>query len=135
MADTRAFIKHSLEKFAANNGLAAGIWFRGKLAGVIGLHWIDWANRSTYIGYWLAASQQGRGLVTRAGRALVDYAFVELGLNRVEIRCAVKNKKSRAIPERLGFEAEGINRQAEWLYDHYVDLVVYGLLISEYRGE
>jgi ribosomal-protein-serine acetyltransferase len=63
---------------------------------------------------------------------LVDYAFNELGLNRLEIRCATENTKSRAIPQRLGFKQEGTIRQAEWLYDHYVDLVVYGILASEW---
>jgi ribosomal-protein-serine acetyltransferase len=43
----------------------------------------------------------------------------------------VENVKSRAIPERLGFRAEGTVRQAEWLYDRFVDHVVYGLLAGD----
>ncbi len=131
-ADTKKFVRHSLDKFAANNGFQVGIWFRGKLVGVIGYHGVDWVNRSTSIGYWLAAAYQGQGLVTRACQALVDYAFTEWSLNRVEIRCAVGNRKSRAIPGRLGFKEEGIIRQPEWLYDHFVDHVVYGMLASEW---
>jgi ribosomal-protein-serine acetyltransferase len=133
-SDTKDFIKSSLEQFTSNNGFQMGIWFQGNLAGVIGYHKIDWANRATSIGYWLGASFQGRGLVTKACRALVDYAFSELRLNRMEIRCAVENRKSRSIPERLGFREEGIIRQAEWLYDHFVDHVVYGMLIGEWQG-
>jgi ribosomal-protein-serine acetyltransferase len=63
----------------------------------------------------------------------VDYAFSGLKLNRVEIACATENKKSQAIPKRLGFTEEGIARQAEWLYDHYVDHIVYGLLASDWK--
>jgi ribosomal-protein-serine acetyltransferase len=133
VADTRRFIQASLEQFANNNGFTAGIWYRGQLAGLIGLQKIDWANRSTNIGYWLGAAYQGRGLMTKACQALVDFAFTDLGLNHVEIRCAPENKRSRAIPERLGFRQEGLLRQAEWLYDHFVDHVVYGLLASEYK--
>ena len=48
------------------------------------------------------------------------------------IHCAVGNRRSRAIPERLGFTQEGIARDAEWLYDHYVDLVTYSLLAPEW---
>jgi ribosomal-protein-serine acetyltransferase len=65
---------------------------------------------------------------------LVEHAFGELGLNRVSIACAVENKKSCAIPERLGFRREGVKRQAEWLYDHFVDHVVYGALASEWQA-
>ena len=131
--DRRNFIKRTLEQFANNDGFNAGIWFQGRLAGVIGYHRIDWRTRSTSIGYWLGASFQGRGIMTRVCRALVDHVFNGLGLNRVEIRCATENRKSRAIPERLGFTQEGVIRQAEWLYDHFVDLVVYGILVSEWH--
>ncbi|MGI9180386.1 MAG: GNAT family N-acetyltransferase [Longimicrobiaceae bacterium] len=128
----RDFIRGALQRFAANDGLNAAIWHRGELAGVIGLHAINWPNRSTSIGYWLAASFQGKGVMTAACRALIDHALGELGLNRVEIRCATGNRRSRAIPERLGFTQEGTLRQAEWLYDRYEDLVLYSMLASEW---
>jgi ribosomal-protein-serine acetyltransferase len=56
-------------------------------------------------------------------------------LNKVEIHCAVDNKRSRAIPERLGFTQEGIIRANQWLYDHYVDDVIYGMLASEWSEQ
>ncbi len=130
---TKQFIKSALEQFAQNQSFHAGIWHKNKLAGVIGFHKIDWADQKTSIGYWLAAAYQGKGLVTKACRALIEYAFRELKLNRIEIRCAVENKKSRTIPERLGFVQEGVVRQAAWLYDHFVDLVVYGMLASDWQ--
>ena len=132
--DTADFISNSARRYADNDGFVAGIWQEGRLAGVIGLHGIDWANRSTSIGYWLGAGYQGRGLMTRACSAIVVHSFNALGLNRVEIRCATENKKSRAIPERLGFTQEGVLRQAQWLHDRLVDLVVYGMLAEEWKG-
>jgi len=101
--------------------------------GVIGFHDINHVHRFTSIGYWLSSDVQGRGIMTRACRALVQHALVDLGLNRVEIRAAVENCKSRAIPERLGFELEGAIRQAEWLHDHFVDHAVYGMLARDWR--
>lgn len=70
--------------------------------------------------------------MTSACRAMVNIAFEEYGLNRVEIRAAADNRKSRAIPERLGFQKEGVSRQTEWIYDHFVDHVVYGMLADEW---
>ena len=131
--DSKNFIRGALKQFAANNGFQAGIWHEGRLAGVVGYHAIDWENRSTALGYWLGKEFQGRGLATAACRALVDHAFEDLGLNRVSIACATENKRSCAIPERLGFRREGIRRQAEWLYDHFVDHVVYAALASEWQ--
>lgn len=71
--------------------------------------------------------------MTSVSKALTDYAFTELKLNKVEIRAAAENQKSRSIPERLGYKEEGTIRQAEWLYDHYVDHVVYGMLAEEWK--
>jgi ribosomal-protein-serine acetyltransferase len=132
--DSKAFIEEALQKFAAGNGFETGIWHKGQFAGVIGLHYIDHANKKTSIGYWLGEQFQGLGLMTKACKAFIDYAFNELKLHRVEIRCAVDNKKSRAIPERLGFTNEGTIREAEWLYDHFVDHVVYGMLAREWES-
>lgn len=131
--DTKNFIQSTMKQFSENNGFQAGIWYDRSLAGVIGFHKIDWNNQSTSIGYWLGNDYVGLGLMTKAVEAFVNHALVDLQLNRVEIRAAVENQKSRAIPERLGFREEGRVRQAEWLYDHYVDHVVYGMLASDWK--
>lgn len=132
--DESAFLGIAYANAQERNSLSCGIFHRGEFTGMISYHPIDWANRKTEIGYWLGAQFQGRGLMTKACRALVDYAFNELHLNKVEIRCAIGNERSRAIPQRLGFLQEGISRQAEWLYNHYVDLVLYGMLADEWQN-
>jgi len=134
-ADTRQFIQTTLEQLAANNGFQTVMLYQAEMVGMVGYHKIDWTNRTTSIGYWLAQEYQGRGIVSRSCRFLVNYAFTELGLNRVEIRCAPDNRKSCAIPERLGFTNEGTIRQAEWLYDHFVDHVIYGMLAETWNNK
>jgi len=131
VADVNSSIDASLRQVAENNGYRAGIWSRGILCGVIGHHGIDWTNRSTSLGYWLDAAHQGKGIMTESCRAIVDHDFTELQLHRIVIRCATENRRSRAIPERLGFSFEGVAREAEWLYDHFVDLAVYSKLRSD----
>jgi ribosomal-protein-serine acetyltransferase len=133
--DQRAFIEQSLSQFAQGNPFSVGIWVLGDPIGVIGFVRFDRKNQTTEFGYWLASDVQGRGVMTRACRAFLWYAIDELGFNRVEIRCATGNARSAAIPERLGFRLEGTLRDAEWLYDHYVDHHVYAMLAAEWRAE
>ncbi len=130
--DILAFIRRSLNQLASNSGFSAGIWEQERYAGQISLHKVDWLNRRAEIGFWLGREFQGRGMVTDACRAVTRHALVELGLNRVEIRCATGNAKSKGIPLRLGFTLEGVLRQAELLHDQYVDVEVYSMLRSEF---
>jgi ribosomal-protein-serine acetyltransferase len=128
ITDTAQFIGRSVEQAEDENGLTLGMICSGRMAGVIGQHFVDSLNRRTEIGYWLDAEHQGKGIVTRSTARLVDYAFKQQDCNRVILQCATGNLKSRAVAERLGFVQEGILREAEWLYDHYVDLAVYSML-------
>ena len=130
--DTRAFIRAAQLQIGRNNGAQLAIRSNGRIAGIVGHHQIDSRNRLTSLGYWLGASYQGQGLVTASCGALIEHAFNELRLNRIEIRCAVDNQKSRAIPVRLCFKKEGLLCEAEWLYDHFVDHVVYAMLVKEW---
>lgn len=125
------YIESTLEHVESNQGVQAGIWYNHELVGIIGHHQIDWKNHHTSIGYWLSQDQTGKGIMSRACEAFVGFSLKDLGLHRVEIRCAHHNDKSRAIPERLGFVKEGLIREVEWLYDHYVDHVVYSKIVND----
>jgi ribosomal-protein-serine acetyltransferase len=127
---SEVFIRSSQDQYRLNLGFQCGIWYREMLAGIIGFHNFDWMNRNAEIGYWIGEEFQGNGIMTKACRMLVIYAFYDLKLHRIQIRCATGNTKSNAIIERLGFMQEGTTRQAEFLYDHYVDLYVYGMTID-----
>lgn len=131
--ESLSFIKDSLRDYQAKKALNCGVFVNDQLTGMISYNSVDWTNRIAYIGYWLAPEFQKKGIMTRAVRGLIDYAFEELDLNRIDIRVAVDNGPSRAIPERLRFKEEGLLRQTEWVHDHYVDHIVYGLLRSEWK--
>jgi ribosomal-protein-serine acetyltransferase len=77
------------------------------------------------IGYWLCASFAGKGVITKVVQQLLEYGFVENNLKKIEIRCAEKNYKSRAVPERLGFNYEATLRECEWLYTHATSYCVF----------
>ena len=130
--DTADHIRHSLERYRESNGFSAGIWVGRELGGAIGLHAIDPRHRSSSIGYWLSQNFRGSGIATESVRAIVNAGFEQYNLHRIEIRCATGNDKSCAIARRLGFTHEGILREAEWLYDHFVDLAVYAMLEQDW---
>lgn len=130
--DSVAFIESALRNFSNSGAGVCGIWHAEALCGVIDYHQIDWDNRSAAIGYWLSKETEGKGIMTSCCRALIDHAFTEYRLNRVVIRVATGNHKSQAIPDRLGFTREEIIGNAQWLYDHYVDLTVNTLSKKEF---
>jgi len=132
-ADTRTYIRHRRNLEGQHLALTFGLWWKGKLVGLAGFNWIDHANRSAAIGYWLGQDAEGHGLMTRAVAALLQHGFRTLDLNRIELRAGVRNRRSRAVAERLGFRHEGTLRKAERLYERFVDHAVYGLLVEEWR--
>lgn len=132
--DTRRFLEMSYVGFLRASGANYGIRYLGSLVGVVGFHTFDRANSVTSLGYWLAEEHCGKGIMRQSVSACVDFAFKEQGMNRLYVRCASENQRSKRIPEALGFVHEGMQRQAEWLYDHFVDLDVYSILASEWKG-
>ncbi len=126
--ETAEFLRLCEERLQARADFSYGIRRGSELIGVTGLHKIDWGNRIARIGYWLDRDATGDGIVTKSVRVLVRYAFEELLLHRIEIRCAPDNAASRAVPERLGFDMEGEHRDVLRLRDRYQSLKMYALL-------
>lgn len=134
--DSQNFINKETERYINGKAMACGIWYKGKLCGTCGFVKIDYDHLGVEIGYWLAESHQGKGIVTRACQGLINFGFQTFRILRVEIRCLSGNLKSQVIPEKLGFKREGILRQAEIRHDGIpFDLVIYGLLRSEWHNQ
>jgi ribosomal-protein-serine acetyltransferase len=135
IAQTLEFIRAARRQLDENRGFQMAIVAEGSIIGMVGFHGIDWQNRATSIGYWLSEHAEGRGAMTDAVRTLTGHAFSELGLNRVEIRSDVQNGRSRAIPERLGFQLEGTLRQAYRISgERYSDDALYAVLAADWAA-
>jgi ribosomal-protein-serine acetyltransferase len=132
VSDSQKYIEDSLIEMDKGVSLALGIWHQDQLVGCLDFHEISAEHHRALVGYWLDRDQQGHGLMTRSVKTLMTYGFATLGFNRIEIRCAPDNHKSRAIPEKLGFTQEGILRQMEKVGEKYLDDVVYGMLKTEW---
>ena len=133
-ADTSAHVRNGLELRRLGLRTDYTVRLRGRMIGSIAYHLLQPAHRFGVIGYWLALEATGHGYMTAAVRRLVEHGFVDLALNRIELRVAVGNHASQKICDRLGFREEGVLREAEWLHDHFVDLRVNALLRSEWEG-
>ena len=131
--DCKGFIEGSLKAFSESGRFEACIVEGDRIIGTIGFHNFDIANRSAHIGYWISKESEGKGIITKCCRFLVDYLFSVMKLNRVQINCNVENARSRAVPEHLGFQLEGIHRQVEFLNDRFGDWAVYAMLNEDWK--
>lgn len=131
--DTKRFIKSVLKSDCLKQDVIFEIWYDKTFAGIIGFKEIDKANSKLEIGYWLDKNMTGKGIMTRAVEKMIEYAFVEMTINRVMIKVASENKRSLAIPKKLGFIFEGIEREGEYLNWKFHDLEVYSLLKKDWN--
>ena len=130
-SDTENFIETVVNQSGRKRDEVYSIWYKQEFAGLIGFKETDWINRKTELGYWLAERMQGKGIVTACMEKLLRFAFQKLNMNRVQVKVAVNNSKSAAIPKKLGFKFEGIEREGERHKNRYLDLEVYSLLKSD----
>ncbi len=129
LSDTHAFVESVVNSPKDRLEYTFTIRVNGRMAGLIGFKDTDRANKKTEIGYWLSRDFLGRGIMTRSVSTLCDFAFRELDINRIQIKCAIANTRSRNIPQRLGFKLEGIERAGELLTGGvFTDLAVYSRL-------
>lgn len=133
-SDTKKFIESTIKESSAGGAPNFAVIYEGAICGVAGFHEINKQHKIGSIGYWLSQNHNGNGIITTAVKELLTIGFGEFNLNKIEIRCAEGNIKSRAIPERLGFKYEATLRQCEWLYSKYVNHAIYSILVSEYNA-
>lgn len=129
VAFTQKFVDSSVDTDDKTFTIRKGTAF----IGLIGFKATDQGNHKTEIGYWLSQDYQKKGIITRAVDFLCRYAFEELDINRIQIKCAVGNTPSSNIPKRIGFQFEGVERAGELFADgSFADIEVYSLLKNEY---
>ena len=132
VANFKQYIIDSNKQAVDKTDFGYAIIIDKNIVGRIGMHRINRQNKIGEIGYWLSDDLQGRGIITKCCKALISHGFTTLNLNRIEIKCAVENEKSRAIAEKLQFKQEGILKQAEWLNGKFIDLYLYAMLKEEW---
>jgi ribosomal-protein-serine acetyltransferase len=134
---TRAYIRAALEDFVRGRQISTIITTdvngAQRFIGRCGIRINPYAS-SGDIGYWIDADYEGRGITSRASRALITSVFIELGLSKVELRTSVDNARSRALAERLGFTFEGILPGGLRFANRADDVALYGMTAARWNS-
>lgn len=132
----RAFAESMLQAFAAGTDLVLSVLEHGKVVGGVGLKVVrrtDVQMATADIGYWLAADAQGRGIMTRAVRAVTGHAFEQMQLLRLTIRAEPDNAGSCGVPRRLGWRHEGTMLGICYWKGRRVDHELFAILVEEWK--
>ena len=132
--EARKLLARYAEKQVRDEGRIFGIWVDGVLAGGVLFRVWDQRMGMCEVGVWLAPEYVGRGLITRAATAMIDWAVRVRGIHRVEWRCATANTRSSAVAKRLGMTLEGTLREAFPHNDERHDVEVWSVLAPEWTS-
>lgn len=129
----RVFILRLADRTSHDQGRGYAIWLDGAMVGGLLFRTFDVVLGNCEIGVWLAKHATGRGLVTRASNHLIDWAFHQRNMTRVEWHCAVGNLPSQNIARRLGMQLDGVMRKSFPYRELRHDVEVWSLLSSDSR--
>lgn len=131
----QAWIASHRERFESGEGLALAVTQKDTdvLVGAVSLS-IDAANQTAELGYWIGVPYWGRGYATEAAQAMVGYGFTELDLYRIHACHLAPNAASGRVMQKLGMTREGLLRAHVVKGGVHHDLVLYGLLRSEFKS-
>ncbi|WP_348534622.1 GNAT family N-acetyltransferase [Leuconostoc litchii] len=104
-----------------------------QIVGVIDLHFIDMKNKKAEIGYWLHSKYQHQGIMTKAVRKVCEYAFDNLGLNKLSIFADVKNIGSNLVAKHAEFSFVTIHKEYYFHGEQFCDMNEYSLLKRHFR--
>ncbi|TGB15691.1 GNAT family protein [Streptomyces sp. MZ04] len=107
----------------------------GTLVGTANLWGIDNHNRSAHIGLGLLPSSRGKGYGTDVVATLCHYGFVVRGLQRLQIETLSDNAAMLRSAERNGFVREGVLRSSAWVLGEFLDEVLLGLLVKDWKPD
>lgn len=103
--------------------------------GEIGVPWVRQPHGTGMLMYWVAPEHQGHGYVTEATELILDHVFEDLRLNKVWAAVIDPNEASQHVLQKIGFEHEGVDRQATFIDGEYTDNHRFGLLADEWLDD
>ena len=134
-AEALAFIDELHAEYHNQEGISWAVSLKKQdvVIGAFGLHHWNQYHRQAEAGYGLAGAYWGRGMGYEALRAIVQFGFDQMDLNRIYARTIADNHRSVKLLERLGFQHEGTQRKHSWEDDGtFHDSAIYGMLAQEF---
>jgi ribosomal-protein-serine acetyltransferase len=127
------FIQQSLHQLHTQEALALGIFYNDRIVGGIGMHHWEQPTKRAQLGYWISEEWEGKGIMNICLTRFIDFLFEKIGLNKIEIHFVPANKRSAKLAARLGAKVEGVIRQCTLRNGQLEDIVMAGLLKSEWK--
>jgi len=135
LSEAREELKlYFMDNFRRKSGIRWGITLRGddKLIGSAGFYkWIQPERYQAEMGYDLNPAFWGKGIMTEALAAIIQYGFDRMGLHRIEVLISRHNRRSQKLVRELGFKREGILRDHYFIEGRFSDDVIFSLLKEE----
>lgn len=128
------YIRYTHTQQDAQQALMLGIFEDKKLIGEVGMHQWEQELKKAQIGYWIAASHEGKGILKASLTRFFQYIFDSLDMNKLEVRFVPSNIRSAQLAERMGCKIEGVLRDNYFVNGKLEDLVVTGILRREWMG-
>ncbi|RVU28194.1 N-acetyltransferase [Streptomyces antnestii] len=132
LTSATAVLQRYADRQASDTGRIYGIWLDGTLVGGVMFTTFDVDAGVCEVGCWLEEAGAGRGLVTRAGRVLIDWAFKVRGMSRVEWWAASGNTRSIQAARRLGMTRDGVLRRRIDYRGERRDCEIWSVLAEEW---
>ena len=128
LADAEAWIEATIHGRDDATMFDFAVFADGSFAGACGINRIDWSDRVANLGYWVRDSLVGRGIATKAAGRVLEWAFANTELNRIEIVAAVGNIASQRVAEKLGASRDAILRKRLMVQGEPHDGVLYSVV-------
>jgi ribosomal-protein-serine acetyltransferase len=130
--DMRGFISSFENTDFYTGRIVYKILLNRQIVGMIDMHDGNKSKLSADLGYWLAEKEQHKGIMTTACTQIINRAFDEMGLQRINIKCTTGNFKSQRIAEKLGFTNIGLDEKQQYIEGKFWDLLVYSISKEEW---
>lgn len=135
IGDSRAYLRYMLRRYRGHEPASWGIELleTGHIIGTIGFMWVQEDNAAAEVGYSLSHEYWGRGFMTEALRAVIQYGFDHMSLNRIEAQHETTNPASGAVMRKCHMQHEGTLRSRLYNKGRFVDVELYAILKRDFN--